>query len=145
MLINNNPLLGPFTITNLIWEAIFFGVHYEDILQTKSTIIDISTWERRRQLSVVKTKKQKSRVKINVADILSGPSRMEINVGDISRKMVETGREKLYLLVYLLLTLALILPVENSQLWAMWDKVQIKIFHRQISHPLRESNFSFIS
>ena len=40
-------------------------------------------------------------------------SRLE-GIGDLARLLVETGRHKVYPLVYLLLTLALILPVATA-------------------------------
>ncbi|KAI8572728.1 hypothetical protein RHMOL_Rhmol01G0222200 [Rhododendron molle] len=44
---------------------------------------------------------------------------------DLSEKMVETGREKLYPLVYLLLTLALILPVATASVERVFSAMNI--------------------
>ena len=47
-----------------------------------------------------------------IIDMLSGSELSRLNgIVDLAKKMVESGRDKIYSLVYLLLTLALILPV----------------------------------
>ena len=51
-------------------------------------------------------------------------SRLE-GIGDLARLLVETGRQKVYPLVYLLLTLALILPVATAMVERAFSAMNI--------------------
>ena len=46
-------------------------------------------------------------------------------ISDLAKKMVETGRNKVYPLVYLLLTLALILPVATATVERVFSAMNI--------------------
>ncbi|GMP43959.1 hypothetical protein CsSME_00013118 [Camellia sinensis var. sinensis] len=61
-----------------------------------------------------------------IIDMLSSSEFSMLNgIADLAKKMVETGRDKVYPLVYLLLTLALILPIANTTVESVFSAMNI--------------------
>ena len=61
-----------------------------------------------------------------IVDMRSSNDFAKLNgISDLAKKMVETGRNKVYPLVYLLLTLALILPVATATVERVFSAMNI--------------------